>query len=279
MSETQTAIPPGLVCVTTYGPIRGETAKCLMEARSLSERQGLTNCAWEMVPGTLVEKARNDAVRQMLARNLQWILFADGDMVWNPDAILQMLATAFGPMAPTVDVLGAYCTLKGDLKLPTMDTGTGTWESHYPGEGPKEVIRTGAAFLLVKRHVVERIPQPWFAQRVPARPVDFMAEVDNWARIKLHGVNPFRGLPGGPWEKLEDLAKNDPSSAPGAFVPAEVGEDSGFCDRVRNAGMRIWVDTNIVVRHLETQTIGPEDHYKAMQALETQQRQLCGMRS
>lgn len=277
MSDGTTAIPPGLICVTTYGQIRGETAKCLMESRSCSERGGLTNCAWEMVPGTLVEKARNDAVRQMLARGLQWVLFLDGDMTWAPDAILHLLTRAFGPDAAQIDVLGAYCTLKGDMKLPTMDTGTGTWESHYPGEGIKEVIRTGAACLLVKRHVVERLPEPWFRLRVPARPVDFMAEVDNWARMKLHGQNPFRDLPGRPWETLEELARNDPSSAPGKFVPFEVGEDSGFCDRVRNAGMRIWVDTNIVVRHIDTQVLGPEDHYKVMQGFLAQQRQLCGL--
>ena len=257
--------------------VTGGMLKSWMDARSFSERNGLTNCAWEVVPGTLVEKARNDAVRQMLARGLQWILMIDGDASFSPDAILQILTAAFGPASASVDVVGAYCTLKGDVKLPTMDTGTGTWESHYPGEGLKEVIRTGAAFLLVKRHVVERLPEPWFRLRVPARPVDFMAEVDNWARMKLHGQNPFRHLPGNPWETLEELARNDPSSAPGKFVPFEVGEDSGFCDRVRNAGMRIWVDTNIVVRHIDTQVLGPEDHYKAMQGFQVQQRQLCGL--
>ena len=89
---------------------------------------------------------------------------------------------------PHVDVLGAYCPLRGSLALPTIDTGTGTWESWYPGSGVIEAMRTGAAFLLCKRHVFEKLQDPWFRMRVPARPIDFMAEVDNWARMKFDGV-------------------------------------------------------------------------------------------
>lgn len=277
MSEIQ--IPAGIVCVTTYGPIRHETAQHLMEMRSHAEKQGLHNVGWQMVPGTLVEKARNDAVRMMLGAfqgNAQWILFVDGDMVFEATSLQRILLTAYGSCA-WADVVGAYCTLKGDIALPTIDTGTGTWESIYPGRGPVEVMRTGAAFLLCKRHVFDRVAQPWFRLRVPARPVDFMAEVDNWARIKLDGKNPFRNLPGRPWEKLEQLASTDPSAAPGAFVPAEVGEDSGFCDRVKNAGMRIVVDTDIQIGHLDTKIVGWQDHKRKMAEIEEQWLQAVGV--
>ena len=272
-------IPAGLVVVTTYGQIRGETAVDLMEMRSHSEKQGLTNVGWSMVPGTLVEKARNDAVRTMLGAfqgQAQWILMVDGDMRFAPDSLQKILVTAYGT-TPWADVIGGYATLKGELALPTIDSGTGTWESVYPGRGPIEVMRTGAAFLLCKRHVFDRIPQPWFRLRVPARPLDFMAEVDNWARMKMNGANPFRNLPGKPWEKLEQMAEHDPSATPGSFVPAEVGEDSGFCDRVKNAGMRIVVDTNIEVGHLETHVVNAGTHKRKMQEMETQWLQAVGV--
>jgi hypothetical protein len=249
-----------------------------MDMRSFCEEQGLKNCSWDMVPGALVEKARNDAVRQMLARGQQWILQIDADMVFNREALLQLLSFAYAPNSPA-DVVGAYCTLKGDLNLPTMDTGTGTWESIYPGQGPVEVIRTGAAFILAKRHVFERLSDPWFRMRVPARPVDFMAEVDNWARMKLNGQNPFRDLPGGPWEKLEELARTDPTAHKPNFVPAEVGEDSAFCDAARNGIIRLFVHTDVIVGHLETVTKSWADHKKAMDQLVVQHRQLCGMLS
>ena len=280
-------VPAGLFVVTTHGSVKQETVQAIWELRSFSERAGMHNIGWAMVPGTLVEKARNDAVRMMLSAfegQAQWICFCDADMVPPADALVQpkanlrpgILQTAYGTHT-WADVVGGYCNLRGEIALPTIDTGTGTWESHFPGEGVREVIRTGAAFLLCKRHVFERLPPPWFRVRVPAQPLDFMAEVDNWARIKMNGKNPFRDLPGRPWEKLLELASADPSSAPGAFVPLEVGEDSGFCDRVKNAGMRIVVNTDIVVEHLGTIRFGPAHHKKKMAEVETQMLQAVGV--
>ena len=273
----QIQIPAGLAVITTHGHITAQTVQCWSEMRSYSEKQGLNNVGWTMVPGTLVEKARNDAVRTMLGAfegKAQWILFVDGDMVFDPTSLQRILVTAYGT-CPWADVIGAYCSLKGDLALPTLDTGTGTWESIYPGRGPVEVMRTGAAFLLCKRHVFDRIPAPWFRLRVPARPLDFMAEVDNWARMKMDGKNPFRGLPGQPWEKLLELASQDPSAH--AFVPQEVGEDSGFCDRVKAAGMRIIVDTNIEIGHLDQIVVNAAQHKKKMAEMETQWLQAVGV--
>jgi hypothetical protein len=272
-------IPAGLCVITTYGSVTAQTVQCWTDMRSYSEKQGLRNVGWQMVPGTLVEKARNDAVRAMLGAfqgSAQWILFVDGDMVFEATALHRILLTAYGT-TPWADVIGGYCTLKGELGLPTIDTGTGTWESIYPGRGPVEVMRTGAAFLLCKRHVFDRIPQPWFRLRVPARPLDFMAEVDNWARMKCDGQNPFRGLPGKPWERLMQQAETDPSSTPGTFVPAEVGEDSGFCDRVKNAGMRIVVDTDIQIGHLDTTIVNAETHKKRMREFETERLLMVGV--
>ncbi len=281
----QIQIPPGLFVVTTYGSVTQQTTQAIWDLRSFSEKRGLQNAGWMMVPGTLVEKARNDAVRHMLAGlrdpegrpiKCDWLCFCDADMVPPPDSLTRILGTAYGTHS-WADVVGGYCNLRGELAIPTIDTGTGTWESTYPGRGPVEVIRTGAAFLLCKRHVFERIPAPWFRLRVPARPLDFMAEVDNWARIKMDGKNPFHNLPGRPWEKLMEQAHKDPSAAPGTFVPTEVGEDSGFCDRVRAAGMRIIVDTNIVIPHLDTTVNGPETHKRKMGEIQDQWKQAVGL--
>jgi hypothetical protein len=271
------AVPPGLVASTTWGLVQGEFHRAVMEMRSHSERQGLLNVGWTVVPGTLVEKARNDSVRVMLSAfdgKAQWLLFVDGDMVPPPDGLLRILTTAF-QTHPWADVVGGYCSLRGELALPTIDTGTGTWESIYPGSGVREVMRTGAAFLLVKRHVFDTLPQPWFRVRDSIRPLDFMAEVDNWARIKFDGKNPFRGLPGRPWEVLERVASEDPSSH--SFTPIEVGEDSGFCDRVKNAGFRIVVDTNLEIPHLDQTVATWRTHKKAMDDQKKQWLQAVGI--
>lgn len=268
-------IPSGLVVVTTYGMIRQQTTQCVLAARSFSEKQGLHNIAWEMMPGSLVEKARNESVRKMLRDGHGWLLFIDGDMTFAPEAIVQLLQSAYGEL-PGTDAIGAWCPLRGDLALPTIDTGTGTWESHYPGSGILSVMRTGGAFLLVKRHVFEAMKDPWFRMRVPARAMDFLAETDNWLRIKFNGQNPFREY-GDYWAKAEKAAQDDPSIVVENFVPVEVGEDSGFCDRAKLMGFNLFVNTNIACGHVDDKVLTWADHKKAMDDGAKWQRLACGL--
>ena len=107
------------------------------------------------------------------------------------------------------------------------------------------------------------------------RIVDAFAEIDNFARIKMDGTNPLRDHPA--WSVLERIAIQDPSTIPGQFVPAEVGEDSGFCDRVRHAGMRIVVNTDVVTGHLNQEVINWETHRDAMRDRQLDQRYLVGL--
>ena len=267
--------PPGAFMLTTHGSVQGDTVQSLWDLRSFAEGQGLRNVHWGMVNGTLVDKARCDSVRLMLSNTAnQWLCFLDADMTTQPDFLVRMLATAY-MTHPWADVVGAYCNLRGDMAIPTIDSGTGTWESHAPGSGVIEVMRTGAAALLIKRHVFERLRDPWFATRVPMRHIDALAEIDNLARMKFDGRNPLRGLPGKPWEMMEEIAGNDPGLA--SFVPVEVGEDSGFCDKVRNAGMRIVVDTGIVTGHVDRRITNYETHKEAVRKQKQMIRHCVGL--
>lgn len=268
-------IPKGLVVITTWGAISAETSECIMETRSRTEAMGIKDITYKTIGGALVDKARNEAVRMMFNLQAGWVLYVDGDMTFETGSIAQLLQTAYGTH-PHFDVVGGYCNLRGEMALPTIDSGTGTWESWFPYAGVVEVMRTGGAFLLCKRHVFERLKEPWFAMRVPARPIDFLAEVDNYTNICFDGKNPFRDLPGHPWEKMVERAANDPSAA-GNFTPNEVGEDSGFCDRVRNAGMRIAVNTNVVTGHKDSKLITWMDHKKALDEVRKYQRLCCGL--
>jgi hypothetical protein len=177
---------------------------------------------------------------------------------------------------PSADAIGAWCPLRGELALPTIDTGTGTWESHYPGSGILPVMRTGGAFLLVKRHVFEAMKDPWFRMRVPARAIDMIGELDNWLRIKFDGKNPFREQ-GDTWARAEKAATDDPSIVIENFVPVEVGEDSGFCDRAKLAGFNLFVNTNIACGHVDSRVLTWTDHKKAMGETEKWQRLASGL--
>lgn len=273
MSE-QIQVPVGHIVMTTHGSVRQESVQSWSDSRSFCEKQGLNNVNWYMLPGALPEKTRNEAARNLLRDpNAGWLLQIDADMQWQQDAILRIVQTAFAEL-PHADVVGAYCPLRGDLALPTIDTGTGTWESWFPGSGTVEVMRTGAAFLLVKRHVFENMADPWFRLRVPMRPIDALAEIDNYSRIKFDGRNPFREMNNREWERLEKCAQDDSA---GEFIPAEVGEDSGFCDRARNAGFRIFVNTDIPVGHVDSRIITWQQHKEAVEKVERNQRYIAGL--
>jgi hypothetical protein len=274
--QQQIQVPSGLIVVTTYGSITQQTAQCLMDARSHCEKSGLGNLAWRLIPGTLVEKARNESVRQCLREGFGFLFFIDGDTTFNADAIHAIIASAYGEI-PNADAMGAWVPLRGDLALPTIDGGTGTWESHFPGSGILPVMRTGGAFLLVKRHVFEAMRDPWFRMRVPARAIDFLGETDNWLRIKFDGKNPFREQDPDTWDKAMKAAQDDPSIVIENFVPVEVGEDSGFCDRAKLAGFNLFVNTNIACGHVDAKVLTWADHKKAMQEAEKWQRLASGL--
>lgn len=275
MSEQTIQVPPGLIAMCSPGSIRVETALCLAEAAKQMQHQGIPHRIAHF-GGALADKARNDALRHMLADpHCGYTIFIDGDMTFRPEQVAELIVASYGPKASWADVIGGYCVLRGGA-VPTIDTGTGTWESHYPGGGVKEVIRTGGAFLLVKRHVAERMPDPWFACRFPMRMLDALAEVDNLARTKFDGANPFRDLPGRPWERLTEIASADPQS--GRPTPGyEIGEDSGFCDRVRSAGMRIVVDTDIAIGHIDSTILTGDTHKERMDARQLEHRQVHGV--
>lgn len=239
MTEPQKIqVGPGMVSFTTYGDVKAETAQSLLEMRAFCERSGLRDIVWSWISGSLVDRARNEAVRAFLGARmnnapLHWNIFIDCDMVVPPNTVDLLLATAY-QQTPWADICGGYCQLRGKPYLSTTDFGSGLWEPCDPHCGPLEVMRTGSACILVKRQVYEKMSYPWYGVRPAPRPIDMLAEVDNFARIKMDGENPLREHPA--WSRLELCAMQDaqrqraetpPNAPPGAFF-SSVGEDSGF---------------------------------------------------
>lgn len=279
-------VPPGMLAITTYGQLQFETTAALLEARAFSERAGIKDVAWTFIAGNLVDKTRNEAVRQMLQMQiagapLGWIVFIDGDMTFPPNLLDQLLTCAYGTV-PHADIVGGWCPLRGEPYLPTIDLGSGQWEPVDAGNGPIEVIRTGAACVLIKRHVVEKMAYPWFGVRPAPRALDILAEFDNFCRVKMDGRNPFRALP--EWSAIEKCAIDDAAAAR-ARIPqgkraeflSTVGEDSGFCDKAKALGFRIFVNTDLVLGHVDRKIITVEDHREAMAKARKNQRLVSGI--
>jgi hypothetical protein len=207
----------------------------------------------------------------LLASEAQFLMFFDADMRWQPQILDILLQTAFGD-CQWADIVGGYCNLRGHPYLPTIDTGTGTWESIEPNIGPREAMRTGSACILIKRHVFEKMQSPWYGIRPVPSPLQVMYELDNWANQRLDGHNPLREYH--EWDQLEQCAIAEGTNK-GEW--STVGEDSGFCDRAKAMGFRIVVQTNAVCHHVDKKVITPDDHLKAMKEIREAESMACGV--
>lgn len=243
----------GLVTsIVTSGHVQEEFSIQFSNLRDYNTRNGLTSVEYRQQPAKLVEAGRDAVCRHALENDYEWILMIDADAAPFPrDSLERMLTTAFVKQ-PRIDVLGAWCQLKQRPWLPVVDTGTGRWEPQAPGEGVKEVIRTGGHFLLLKTRILRRFGPPWFRTRQTVPPLKALKEIDNFARIRLDGENPLRRTSA--WKTLEAEAAKG-----GSGEPSNIGEDSGFSDRVKSVGGTIAVDTDLVVGHVTKRTIGPKD--------------------
>ena len=270
MTETkQLSDLHGLVAsIITAGHTDDLFAQCWAEMRVYNQKEGFTNTEYMMIPAALVEGGRDSAVMHSLEHNYDFLLQIDADMTFAPDSMVRMLHRLFADL-PFADVLGGYCNLKQAPYLPTIDTGTGTWEPHYPNSGVLEVIRTGAAFVMCKTEAFRRFGPPWFRTKISNKPLDALANVDNFARCKLDGNNPLSNLP--EWTALLADARQ---AGPGE---SGIGEDSGFCDRLKAAGGRIFVDTDIVAGHVGKEVITWEKLKETRDKMEELRLLACGV--
>ncbi len=244
-------------CIATVvlsGAVDEYYAQAREDLRSWNDKNGFVNVEYLTVSATLVEPGRDSILEHALKQDppYDFVLQIDADAAPIPqEALAQILYSAYIE-APDSDVVGAYCQLKHKPYLPTIDTGTGTWEPIFPGEGLIPVIRTGGHFLLTKTGILTKFGPPWFKTRRTMRPIDALTEVDNYARLKLHGENPLRESDA--WEDLQTRAREE-----GGGVVSTAGEDSGFCDALKAVGGKIYVNTNLVIGHVAKRIIKPSD--------------------
>jgi hypothetical protein len=261
----------GLVAtVNLTGLIEAETAEALSHIRSHCDRAGWPAIEYRTFYAVLVEAGRDMVVQHALDHNYDWLIMIDGDAAPIPEQLVPYLVNKIFVEYPFADVIGTYCQLKGPPHAPTIDTGTGTWEQHFPNSGMLEVIRTGAHAFIAKMSAYTRFGPPWYKTRISEVPARAFAEVDNFARCKLDGRNPLSDHP--EWTTLMyEAGKADmPIGQP-------IGEDSAFCDALRAHGGRIFVDTDIVVGHITKKLISPSDLKEHVEGHHKRIRMACGL--
>lgn len=102
------------------------------------------------------------------------------------------------------------------------------------------------------------------------RPIDALAEIDNYAHIKMHGRNPLTETDA--WQHLLENAKSDAGGG-----VSTVGEDSGFSDAVKAAGGHIYVDCNLWIGHVGKRVVTPDMLDEEMRKREAQMRAAVGI--
>jgi len=263
--------------ISLTGSVTPQYSSCLMNMARYNDRVGLHKVEYKINHGVLVESARDAIVAHALDPRgdrseapYDWVLQIDADATF-PENLLHLLLDEAYIHRKDAGVIGTYAQHKNHPHLPTIDTGTGTWEEHYPGEGTIPVIRTGCHCFLAKTGVFMKMgPAPWFRTRIAQNPLRAMREVDGHARRHLAGQNPLRDHP--EWATLLEAARQH-----SPLAESTVGEDSSFFDRCRSHGIPVYVATDIVTGHVTNKVIQPADFVDALRKSRTMQRAALGV--
>jgi hypothetical protein len=172
----------------------------------------------QIVQGHVLTLQRNECVQRMEG---DWILFVDDDMVWQPGDVKTLVETQ---RKYDLDMVGGLCFQRGAPHQPTLyhrdpDTGGYHFREDWPLDVALEVDATGMAFMLIHRRVFERIL---------GEPMPTLAERQR--------------MPPPPFFKWT----------------GEYGEDFLFCQEAKEAGCRIFVDTEVRIGHIAEVTVTEE---------------------
>jgi hypothetical protein len=183
-----------------------------------------------MTNESLISRARNTLVAKFL-NNPQstHLMFIDADIGWEPWHLLVLLNR-------DVDVIGGLYPMKS---LPVKWVVNGFDGAETGSDGLQEVSKTGTGFMLVKRHVFEKLNSH------PA-------------------VKPFNNDIGLPKELDQHLRTYyDTAVRDNRYY----SEDWTFCENWRDIGGKVWVDKRVLLKHTGTYTFdytAQEPLYRAL---------------
>mgnify|MGYP003351315321 FL=1 len=201
------------ICMPCYGGMLTESTFMSFIKWSNTARQlGIDWTMETMTNESLITRARNTLTAKFLAtEGSTHLFFVDADIGWEPWHLLVLLNR-------DVDVIGGLYPMKS---LPIKWCVNGFDGAEEGADGLQEVSKTGTGFLLIKRHVFEK--------------------------LKSHpAVKPFAndiGLP----KELDPHMKTYFDT--GVRENRYYSEDWAFCENWRDLGGRVWVDKRVLLRH------------------------------
>jgi hypothetical protein len=204
------------ICMPCYGGMLTESTFMSFIKWSNAARQlGLDWTMETMVNESLISRARNTLVAKFLHnKESTHLFFVDADIGWEPWHLLVMLNR-------DVDVIGGLYPMKS---LPVKWCVNGFDGAEEGPDGLQEVSKTGTGFMLIKRHVFEKLnAHP--ATKPFANDIGLPAE-----------LNPYM-------KTYFDTAVRE---------NRYYSEDWTFCENWRDLGGKIWVDKRVLLKHTGT---------------------------
>ena len=168
-----------------------------------------------MTNESLISRARNTLTAKFLHnKDSTHLMFIDADIGWEPWHLLVMLNR-------DVDVIGGLYPMKS---LPVKWCVNGFDGAEEGPEGLQEVSKTGTGFMLIKRHVFEKLN---------AHPATkpFINDIGLPAEL-----NPYM-------KTYFDTAVRE---------NRYYSEDWTFCENWRDIGGKVWVDKRVLLKHTGT---------------------------
>lgn len=166
---------------------------------------------------SVISKARNSLVQAFMESGCTDLLFIDADVRWDPNDIIRLLG-----WASEKDVVGGVIPTRRP-NAPYIATLLEDEQGRFKlDRGLVEARHLGTAFMMIRRHVFEKL----------------IAEHPEWAYRSVHGDE----------NSPNHYSIFDFKSSSDGYI----GEDYNFCDRVRAAGMRVFIDPDIKLDHYGT---------------------------
>lgn len=124
---------------------------------------GYSPCNYKLLTAAKVHHvARNTIIENFLKTNMQYLLFIDSDMIWEPDSLARLYVLI---QNKNVDIATGIYFGKGRPFFPVirkLDLKAGCYNIFTEwGNNPFEVDGAGLGFMLIPRYVLEAMKQPY----------------------------------------------------------------------------------------------------------------------
>jgi hypothetical protein len=222
------------ICMPCYGGMLTEsTFMSYIKWSNTCRQLGIDWTMETMTNESLISRARNTLTAKFLHnKESTHLMFIDADIGWEPWHLLVMLNR-------DVDVIGGLYPMKS---LPVKWCVNGFEGAEEGPDGLQEVSKTGTGFMLIKRHVFEKLD---------GHPATKPFANDIGLPVEL---NPYM-------KTYFDTAVRE---------NRYYSEDWTFCENWRDLGGKVWVDKRVLLKHTGTYVFDfqtQEQLYKDLHAM------------